>query len=97
MTTGPSGDRSEQHHREHGVVDDGRIDMHEVFVHRLGVGGAGDEHGRTGGTDDVLFRSSSTGDLWFEAISNGAFNGWHQVVMNTEGQSRAMRNVAFLD
>jgi hypothetical protein len=24
-------------------------------------------------------------------------NGWHQVVMNTEGQSRAMRNVAFLD
>jgi hypothetical protein len=24
-------------------------------------------------------------------------NGWHRVVMNTEGQSRAMRNVAFLD
>ena len=24
-------------------------------------------------------------------------NGWHQVVMNTEGQSRAMRNVAFID
>ena len=24
-------------------------------------------------------------------------NGWHQVVMNTENQSRAMRNVAFLD
>jgi hypothetical protein len=24
-------------------------------------------------------------------------NGWHQVVMNTEGQSRAMRDVAFLD
>lgn len=24
-------------------------------------------------------------------------HGWHQVVMNTEGQSRAMRNVAFLD
>lgn len=23
--------------------------------------------------------------------------GWHRVVMNTEGQSRAMRNVAFLD
>ena len=23
--------------------------------------------------------------------------GWHQVVMNTEGESRAMRNVAFLD
>ena len=23
--------------------------------------------------------------------------GWHQVVMNTEGQSKAMRNVAFLD
>lgn len=24
-------------------------------------------------------------------------SGWHRVVMNTEGQSRAMRNVAFLD
>ncbi len=24
-------------------------------------------------------------------------NGWHQVVMNTEGQSKAMRNVTFLD
>jgi hypothetical protein len=24
-------------------------------------------------------------------------HGWHQVLMNTEGQSRAMRNVAFLD
>ena len=22
---------------------------------------------------------------------------WHRVVMNTEGQSKAMRNVAFLD
>jgi hypothetical protein len=26
-----------------------------------------------------------------------ALHGWHRVVMNTEGQSRAMRNVAFLD
>lgn len=26
-----------------------------------------------------------------------ALNGWHQVVMNTEGESKAMRNVAFLD
>jgi hypothetical protein len=24
-------------------------------------------------------------------------NGWHRVLMNTEGQSKAMRNVAFLD
>jgi len=24
-------------------------------------------------------------------------HGWHQVVMNTEGQSKAMKNVAFLD
>jgi hypothetical protein len=24
-------------------------------------------------------------------------NGWHQVVMNTENLSHAMRNVAFLD
>jgi hypothetical protein len=26
-----------------------------------------------------------------------ALHGWHRVVMNTEGQSKAMRNVAFLD
>ena len=26
-----------------------------------------------------------------------SLNGWHQVVMNTESQSKAMRNVAFLD
>jgi hypothetical protein len=26
-----------------------------------------------------------------------SLKGWHQVVMNTEGQSKAMRNVAFLD
>jgi hypothetical protein len=24
-------------------------------------------------------------------------HGWHRVLMNTEGQSKAMRNVAFLD
>jgi hypothetical protein len=24
-------------------------------------------------------------------------HGWHRVVMNTESQSKAMRNVAFLD
>jgi hypothetical protein len=24
-------------------------------------------------------------------------HGWHQVLMNTEGQSKAMKNVAFLD
>jgi hypothetical protein len=28
------------------------------------------------GTDDILFRNNSTGETWFEAISNGA---WHQV------------------
>ena len=27
----------------------------------------------------MLFRNASTGDTWFEALSNGAFNGWHQV------------------
>jgi hypothetical protein len=26
-----------------------------------------------------------------------ALHGWHRVVMNTEGQSKARRNVAFLD
>jgi hypothetical protein len=24
--------------------------------------------------------NSTTGDTWIEAISNGAFNGWHQIV-----------------
>jgi hypothetical protein len=24
-------------------------------------------------------------------------NGWHRVLMNTEGQSKAMKNVVFLD
>jgi hypothetical protein len=31
------------------------------------------------GTSDILFRNNSTGDTWFEAISNGASAGWHQV------------------
>jgi autotransporter passenger strand-loop-strand repeat protein len=41
------------------------------------VAGVGDLYGN--GTDDILYRNDSTGDIWFEAISNGAFNGWHQV------------------
>jgi hypothetical protein len=31
------------------------------------------------GTDDILFRNNSTGDTWFEAISNGAYAGWNQI------------------
>jgi hypothetical protein len=27
----------------------------------------------------VLKRNNSSGDTWLEAISNDAFNGWHQV------------------
>jgi ELWxxDGT repeat protein len=30
-------------------------------------------------TSDVLFRNDSTGDTWFETISNGNFNSWHQL------------------
>jgi ELWxxDGT repeat protein len=30
-------------------------------------------------TSDVLFRNTSTGDTWFEAMSNGAFAGWDQI------------------
>jgi hypothetical protein len=30
-------------------------------------------------TSDVLFRNAATGDIWFEAISNGAFAGWTQI------------------
>jgi hypothetical protein len=30
-------------------------------------------------TSDILFRNNSSGDTWFEAISNASFNGWHQV------------------
>jgi hypothetical protein len=31
------------------------------------------------GTSDILFRNNSTGDTWFEAMSNGVANGWHQI------------------
>jgi hypothetical protein len=31
------------------------------------------------GTDDILYRNNSSGDTWFEAMSNGAFAGWYQV------------------
>jgi hypothetical protein len=41
------------------------------------VAAVGDYFGN--GTDDILFRNNSTGDTWVEAISNGSFNGWHQV------------------
>jgi hypothetical protein len=41
------------------------------------VVGTGDFTGN--GTDDILFRNNSTGDTWIEAISNGAFAGWHQI------------------
>ena len=39
--------------------------------------GVGDFFGN--GTDDILFRNSSSGDTWIEAISNGAPAGWQPV------------------
>jgi hypothetical protein len=39
--------------------------------------GVGDFYGS--GASDILFRNISTGDTWFEAISNGASAGWHQI------------------
>jgi hypothetical protein len=30
-------------------------------------------------TSDILFRNDATGDIRFEAMSNGAFAGWHEV------------------
>ena len=47
------------------------------------VAAVGDYFGN--GTDDILFRNNSTGDTWFEAISNGAFNGWNQIGGSTTG------------
>jgi hypothetical protein len=41
------------------------------------VVGVGDFYGN--GTDDILFRNSSTGDTWIEQISNGQFENWGQV------------------
>jgi ELWxxDGT repeat protein len=41
------------------------------------VAGTGDFYGT--GASDVLFRNNSTGDTWFEAISNGGFAGWSQI------------------
>jgi hypothetical protein len=33
----------------------------------------------------ILFHNNSTRDTWFEAISNGAFNGWNQIGGSTTG------------
>jgi hypothetical protein len=44
---------------------------------KYAVVGTGDFHGT--GTSDILFRNNSTGDTWFEAISNGAFAGWNRI------------------
>jgi hypothetical protein len=41
------------------------------------VVGVADFYGN--GTDDILFRNTSTGDTWFEAISNGGPAGWNQI------------------
>jgi ELWxxDGT repeat protein len=30
-------------------------------------------------TSDILFRNTTSGDTWFEAISNGVFAGWNQI------------------
>jgi hypothetical protein len=30
-------------------------------------------------TNEILFRNNSTGDTWFEAISNAAFAGWNHI------------------
>jgi hypothetical protein len=32
-----------------------------------------------GAPSDILFRNNSTGDVWFEAMSNGVFAGWNHV------------------
>jgi hypothetical protein len=34
---------------------------------------------RGSGTSDILFRNDSTGDTWFEAMSNGAAGGWSPI------------------
>jgi FG-GAP-like repeat/RTX calcium-binding nonapeptide repeat (4 copies) len=34
---------------------------------------------RDSGTSDILFRNDSTGDTWFEAMSNGVFDGWSPI------------------
>jgi ELWxxDGT repeat protein len=52
-------------------IGEGPIDASYAAV------GIGDFFGN--GTDDILLRDNSTGDTWIEAISNGAFNGWHQI------------------
>jgi hypothetical protein len=49
----------------------GGSDTHYAVV------GVGDYFGN--GTWDILFRNNSTGDTWYEAISNGSFNGWSQI------------------
>ena len=36
-------------------------------------------------TSDILLRNNTTGDTWFAAMSNGSFNGWHQVGSSDPG------------
>jgi ELWxxDGT repeat protein len=51
------------------------------------VAGVGDFYGT--GNSDILFRNSSTGDTWFEAVSNGAFASWNQIGGSNTGYAVA--------
>jgi hypothetical protein len=55
----------------HGWLQIGGSDTHYSVV------GVGDFFGN--GTDDILFRNSSSGDTWIEQISSGPSAGWYPI------------------
>jgi autotransporter passenger strand-loop-strand repeat protein len=76
---------------ENGTTYDFQLDPSQNFAgwdFKLSSDGATGTDIRLGGqsddfdfdrTSDILFRNDSSGDTWFEAMSNGSFNGWHQI------------------
>jgi Trypsin-like peptidase domain len=59
-------------------TDVGTIKQWEVVANAtLGLRAVSDFTGS--GTSDILFRNNVSGDTWFEAMSNGAFDGWQQI------------------
>jgi autotransporter-associated beta strand protein len=77
--------------KEHGQTYDFNLDPSQNFAgwdFELSADGAAGTNIRLSGqredftfdrTSDILFRNNSTGDTWFEAMSNGAPAGWNQI------------------
>jgi hypothetical protein len=77
--------------KEHGQTYDFNLDPSQNFAgwdFELSADGGAGTNIRLSGqredftfdrTSDILFRNNSTGDTWFEAMSNGTPAGWNQI------------------